>query len=128
MRHGFQDDDACALCGQESETVAHLLLGCVFTKQVWFALLDPLQLATLMPERDEDVASWWLRQRIRVDSVERPLFDSMLLLAVWSLWKERNSTVFGRPASGVQAVVREVLREGEEWALGSFVPFVGRNM
>lgn len=32
LRHGIQDDDACALCGQEPETVAHLFLGCVFAR------------------------------------------------------------------------------------------------
>ena len=102
----------------------HLLLVCAFAKQVWFALLQPLQLATLMPEHDADIASWCLRQRSRVDSKDRPMFDSLLLLVAWSLWKERNARVFGRPASDALAVVRAVLREGEEWALGGFVPFV----
>ena len=50
--------------------------------------------------------------------------DSMLLLVAWSLWQERNGGVFGRLASRVQAVVRAVLREGEEWALGGFILLV----
>ena len=28
-RHGLQDDDACALCDQHTETASHLFLGCV---------------------------------------------------------------------------------------------------
>jgi len=104
--------------------VEHLLLGCAFAKQVWFTLLQPLQLDTLMPEHDVDVASWWLRQRSRVDSSGRPLFDSLLLFVAWSLWKQRNGRVFGRPASNVLAVTSIVLHEGEEWALGGFRPFV----
>ena len=35
-RHGLQDDDACALCTQSSETVDHLLLTCPFSREVWF--------------------------------------------------------------------------------------------
>ena len=101
----------------------HLLLGCAFAKQVWFTLLQPLQLDTLMQEHDVDVASWWLRQRSRVDSSDRPMFDSLLLLVAWFLWKERNGRIFGRPANTL-AVVRAVLHEGEEWALSGFVPFV----
>lgn len=41
-RHGLQDDDECALCCQHAETVGHLLLGCVFARQIWFELLAPL--------------------------------------------------------------------------------------
>lgn len=29
-----QDDDACVLCGQESETVDHLFIGCVLTREL----------------------------------------------------------------------------------------------
>jgi hypothetical protein len=48
-RHGLQDDDACTLCDQAAETRSHLFLGCVFSMQVWLALLELLQLVTLMP-------------------------------------------------------------------------------
>jgi len=83
-----------------------------------------LQLDALMPELDVDVASWWLRQRSRIVSSDRQLFDCLLLLVAWSLLKERNGRVFRRPALNVLDVVRAVLHEGEEWALGGFMPFV----
>jgi hypothetical protein len=41
MRHGLQDSAECAFCGQEDETVDHLLVGCVFTRDLWFRLLRP---------------------------------------------------------------------------------------
>lgn len=123
-RHGLQDDDDCALCAQEIETVGHLILGCPFAKQVWYALLHPLQLDSLMPSVEEDLASWWLRTRARVAMADRKLFDSLLLLVAWCLWKERNARVFGRIASSADQVVCTVVREGEEWALGGFLPFV----
>lgn len=122
MRHGLQDNNICALCDQGSETVAHLFLGCMFARQVWLALLQLLNLASLMPERDEDIGTWWLHQRARIDTVNRKLFDSLLLLVAWSLWKERNARVFGRPASTASAVVSSAIREGEDWALGGLAP------
>lgn len=33
-RHGLQPDATCALCDQEDETYNHLLLSCVFTREV----------------------------------------------------------------------------------------------
>ena len=90
-KHGLQDDDPCVLCGQESETPDHLFIGCVLTREVWFALLAPLGLTVLAPGHTEDATSRWLRQRLRIDAAGRPAFDSMILLISWVIWKERNS-------------------------------------
>ena len=56
--------------------------------------------------------------------VGQAVVDCLLLLVAWSLLKERNGRVFRRPALNVLDVVRAVLHEGEEWALGGFMPFV----
>ena len=48
-RHGLQDDDTCARCDQAPETACHLFLGCVFSRQVWRVLLDPIHLLALLP-------------------------------------------------------------------------------
>jgi hypothetical protein len=39
QRHGLQDSAACALCSQGTETIDHLLLGCVFAHEVWYKVL-----------------------------------------------------------------------------------------
>ena len=118
---GFQDGDECAFCAQEIETVGHLVLGCYFARQVSYMLLHLLQLDTLILGDGDDVASWWLRQRSRIAAGERKLFDSLLFLVAWCLWKERNVRVFGfsRSAASVNDVVRNLVRESEEWVGGS---------
>jgi hypothetical protein len=35
-RRGISDDDTCALCDQDAETIDHLLVACVFSREVWF--------------------------------------------------------------------------------------------
>lgn len=110
MRHGLQDHDVCALCDQGTESVEHLFLGCVVARQVWYSLLWPVNLDTLMPVNDGEIGAWWLEQRARVDANDRRLFDCALLLVAWSLWKERNARVFGRPASTVRDVVRRAIK------------------
>ena len=32
--YGLQDDDSCALCDQESESIDHLLVGCLFAREI----------------------------------------------------------------------------------------------
>ena len=53
VRHGLQDQtSACFLCDQEEDTVDHILLQCVFARQVWYLCmcrmhLDPVFALTL---------------------------------------------------------------------------------
>ena len=45
----------------------------------------------------------------------RAVFDSVLLLVTWCVWKERNNRTFNRVAASLQAMLRAVLRETEDW-------------
>jgi hypothetical protein len=60
-RHGLQDTDDCAMCGQASDTADHLFLGCVMARQLWYRLLAPVGLAALVPEGHDKLVSWWLQ-------------------------------------------------------------------
>lgn len=119
-RHGLQDEDACALCGQEPETCDHLFTGCVLTRQLWAQLLLPLGLAAMVPAQLEDVGSWWLRQRKLFDSSIRPAFDSLVLLVAWIVWKEGNNRTFSRQASSLRQLLLKLLQEVDDWVLASF--------
>lgn len=121
-RHGLQEDDACVLCDQRPEMEPHLFLGCVFARQVWHRVLLPLQLQDLAPTDDHDIAPWWLGQRRRIDKASRPIFDSLLLLVAWCLWKERNARTFDKPPSMVPEVVAAIVREGADWAAAGYAP------
>lgn len=79
-----------------------MFIGCVFSWQVWSVLLAKLQLQTLAPDGDHELGDWWIRQRRRIDATLRPLFDSLLLLVAWSLWKERNGSLRQATASGTR--------------------------
>lgn len=59
MRHGLQDEAACALCDQADETTDHLLTACVFSREVWFRLLCCAGLLQLAPDSGA-VRAWRL--------------------------------------------------------------------
>jgi len=121
-RHGLQESDVCALCDQATESISHLFLGCVFSREVWATLLRPLQLLSFVPVTDEDLTSWWLDRRSCMDITARPVFDSLLLLITWVLCKERNCRVFERTPSSPQVVIQALRKEGSDWVLGGLAP------
>ena len=76
-----------------------LQLGCVFSRELWSAVLRKLQLDHTITVRHDNVFVWWLRERKSVPKIGRAGFDSMFFLISWSIWKERNARTFGDPST-----------------------------
>jgi hypothetical protein len=59
-KRGLAHPKHCPLCGQEEETIDHLLLSCVFSRQIWFYVLEKFSLQALAPQPDEhSFEEWW---------------------------------------------------------------------
>ena len=79
------------------ETIDHLLVCCVFTRQVWFRLLQSVGFLTLAPQPDDtsfDV--WWEKASVRVSGQVRNGLNSIIILGVWLVWNHRNRWVWWR--------------------------------
>lgn len=85
-------------------------------------MLAPLQLQTLMPVDAEDLGRWWTTQRWRIDAASRPIFDSLMLLISWCVWKERNARVFALMTSTAGEVIRAIMKEAADWAAAGYAP------
>ena len=95
-RHGLQDQASkCYMCDQEEDTVDHILLQCVFSRQVWFRCTTRVGLtADLCPKNDSSLVQWWTDTRKRIDKQSRKGFDTLVMLICWTIWKQRNARVF----------------------------------
>lgn len=60
-RHGLQDQGTCALCSQQDELLDHLLLTCVYSREVWFKVLRRCAWQELAPTNEQTIVQWWLR-------------------------------------------------------------------
>jgi len=66
-RKGLQHPAACPLCDQAQETIDHLLVSCVFARQMWFYILQIFGLQELAPNlEDENFDEWWVNTSGRV--------------------------------------------------------------
>jgi hypothetical protein len=115
MRHGLQDNDACVMCLQSAETLDHIALGCVISRQVWVCLLSRIGLMHLVAMGDVDVFAWWASARRRVPKACRKGFNTLVMLTVWVLWKEHNTRTFGGLPSDPPTITVAVLQEAKLW-------------
>jgi hypothetical protein len=115
MRHGLQADAACSLCDQLAETVDHLLCACVYTREVWSRLLFSMGSPTDPPQHDSTLCAWWLAGREALLQGLSKSFDSLVLLVVWNIWKERNRRVFDSKALTPTQLLHRIREEGDEW-------------
>jgi hypothetical protein len=94
-----------AFCDRCEEGIGHLILGCSYSREVWFKVLRPLRLQGLLSAPDSSMALWRQHARSRVCRDARKGFDSPVLLVALLLWKERNSRIFERSSSTVLATI-----------------------
>ena len=70
------------LCDQES--IQHLLISCVFTRQFWFELLQS-GLALLAPQVDSSFDAWWHKAALIVSGDAQKGLNSLIILDAWTI-------------------------------------------
>ena len=75
--------ESCPLCDQEDETINHLLVGCVFARQVWSLVLHQFGLLHLAPQSAVTrFSGWWKRSTAAVPKEARKGLNSLIILVV----------------------------------------------
>jgi len=116
QKRGLPHPVRCPLCDQPDETIQHLLTSCVFARQFWFSVLQPLNLAHLMPSRTiSSFAEWWRRSWKKIPKQLKKGFNSMCILGAWTLWKHRNACVFDGVSPNLQQALHNYKDEFQLW-------------
>lgn len=97
-RHGLQDHPSpCFICLQDQDNIEHILIQCVYAREVWYLGLQELNIQIRTPEPQDTLTEWWLWARGHFRRAERRGFDTLVIITTWALWKQRNARVFNRP-------------------------------
>jgi hypothetical protein len=115
-RHDLTDDASCSLCLQIDETMDHMLVGCVYSREVMFLLFRRCDWLPLISEADDSLVDWWLQARERVPNARRPAFDTLILQVTRCIWLERNARVFKATTSSAAQLVGTIGRLVDDWS------------
>jgi hypothetical protein len=80
FRHGLQDSATYVLCDQEIESMDHILIGCCFSREVWYHWLRKLHLKGVIVVQQKPSMQWWLSSGKLVPKMLRRGFDSFFFL------------------------------------------------
>ncbi|OQU81847.1 hypothetical protein SORBI_3006G129532 [Sorghum bicolor] len=104
----------------QPETADHLLVACVFAREVWHRLLSAIGLVHLLPSDASRLVGWWQESRALLPHNLRRSFDSLVVLVSWSLWKERNARTFDNTSCTPPQTLAKIKEEANAWLAAGF--------
>jgi hypothetical protein len=117
-KKGLPHPQKCLLCDQE-ETLNHLLVSCVFSREDWFHIMRSVRLQQLAPSHENSsFEDWWEGvTTVPVGPAYKGLhkgLNSLIILGAWAIWNHRNRCVF----NGVQPSSSMVIRSRRSLTFG----------
>ncbi|PUZ57515.1 hypothetical protein GQ55_5G438400 [Panicum hallii var. hallii] len=114
-RHGLDAHDTCWLCDQEPETCDHILVNCSYAKQLWWDALITLDCTCSFASQQLTLQDWWSHGRRLQAKERRKGFDTLFMLIIWLLWKERNARLFDQRSSSADQLLQLIKLEIRIW-------------
>ena len=112
-RRGLEHQEACPFCDLEEETINHLLVGCVFARQVWTGVCLASNRPEWIPRAGTTLEEWCnTKTDTRMGAKDT---RALLILGMWEIWKHRNAIVFDGATPSSSHVLRRIVLEGRIW-------------
>ncbi|KAF8688277.1 hypothetical protein HU200_042330 [Digitaria exilis] len=112
LKRNWPCNPMCPLCDQEPESAEHLILNCVYAKEVWIRMSQETGGLLQVPLHGLSMEEWWnsnLQGREKKQQIRRA---SLMIYTAWNLWRERNWRIFDAvymlPAWVVQMIKDEI--------------------
>ena len=103
-KRGCEIDKMCPLCGEQEETVKHIMMSCPDTQTIW--RLSPLR---LIPNADgEGSFTEWVAELLVKVKDER--WWALFWCVAWGVWLRRNVWVFESRRVELEGVVDRAVR------------------
>jgi hypothetical protein len=99
-----------------AETIDHILVSCVFSRQFWLSLLGLDGIQEILPQPDDvSFLQWWTRSSAIVTGAARQGLNSVM--GVWVLWKHRNRCIFDVAPPNLTSALAQPREEKLMWEM-----------
>lgn len=88
--------------------MAHLLVGCAFSKTVLHAVLARAGALPCLPRPSEDLVGWLSAGARRAPGRVKAI-RSLINLSLWRLWKLRNACIFEGATPVASSLVEDII-------------------
>jgi hypothetical protein len=97
---------ACVLCLGEPETALHLLATCPVAIRIWHKILTSARLPLTLARSPgtTSLQDWLHLSRQSQDKPIKKNWISLVHLAWWTIWKERNARIFQNKATPLSQI------------------------
>jgi hypothetical protein len=82
----------CCMCKADGESVDHLLLHCVYAKELWDVVFAMFGVFWVMPGRVRELFACW--QGKMGKHPKYMIWRAVSHCLMWCLWRERNMRIF----------------------------------
>ena len=117
-RRGLNHPPKCPLCDHVGETIDHLLVSCVFTRRIWYSILQLFGLQALAPQMDNlFFVDWWDEAGSRLSGQVKKGSNSIIILGAWLICKHHNYCVFDGGTPSLTRVLSAFREEAQQWSV-----------
>lgn len=120
QRRGWPNEYFCQLCYRNLEMPLHLFYECRVTKQLWTSVATWLHEPQLQPDQWSPAANihdWYQNIPQNLHGKRLKGVRSMILVTIWTIWKERNDRIFKKQERTVESLLSAVQEEAKSWKL-----------
>jgi len=94
-QRGLPHPEKCPLCDQANESIDHLLIACVLSRQFRYYILKQVVLRSLAPQpTNTSFDDWWEKASAATIGLTQKGLNSLIVLGAWIIWNHRNSCIF----------------------------------
>lgn len=112
VKRNWPCNEICQLCDQIHESAEHLILHCVYAKEIWLQMSSESEGLLQVPLDDVSMEEWWNTSIQGRDRKLKQRIASLMIYTAWNIWRERNRRIFegktALPARVVELIKEEI--------------------